>query len=51
MGWIPGDMNVANLLTKTAMTPNLKHALVEQIFHNEATAVTDKTQDMISQIN
>ena len=41
VGWIPGDMNVADLLTKTTMTANLKHALVNQIFHNDVTVIDD----------
>ena len=29
--WIPGEYNIADLLTKTTMTGNMRHRLVESI--------------------
>jgi len=35
-GWIPGDRNLADLLTKTTMAGNVRHSMVESIFQNKA---------------
>ena len=39
VGWIDGKFNLADLLTKTTMAGNAKHALVENIFHNNAAII------------
>ncbi len=38
-GWIPGDMNLADLFTKTTMPANKKNGFVENIFCNAATVI------------
>ena len=37
VAWIPGDLNLSDLLTKTTMPANKKNGFVEQVFTNKAT--------------
>ena len=34
VGWVPGERNLAYLLTKTTMAGNARHSIVEIIFQN-----------------
>ena len=36
VGWIPGDIDLADLLTNTTMDGNIIHSIVGGIFHNKA---------------
>ena len=38
-GWIPGDMNLADLFTKTTMPANKKNGFVQNIFQNDASII------------
>ena len=42
VGWIPGDYNLAYLLTKTTIKVNTRHGMVESIFYNEAVLIREK---------
>jgi len=42
VGWIPGERNLADLLTKTTMAGNARHSIVEVIFHNKAAKWKEK---------
>ena len=44
VGWIPGDYNLADLYTKTTMTGNARHEMVEYIFYNKAVVIMDKDE-------
>ena len=44
-GWIPGDLNLADLLTKTTMPGNKKDAFVRQLFHNNAVVIKIKKDE------
>ena len=35
-GWVPGERNLADLLTKTTMAGNIRPSVVEIIFHDKA---------------
>ena len=37
--WIPGDLKIIDLLTKTTMPANKKNRFVEQVFTNKATII------------
>ena len=39
VGWVPGDFNLADLFTKTTMTKEVRHGMVENIFNNKATVL------------
>ena len=39
VAWIPGDLNLSDLLTKTTMPANKKNGFVEQVFTNKATII------------
>ena len=41
VGWIPGDYNLAYLLTKTTITGNMRHKMVESIFYNTAALIME----------
>ena len=45
MGWVPGERNLAQLLTKTTMFGNARHSIVEHIFHNKAVKWKDDNND------
>ena len=45
VGWIPGERNIADLLTKTTMTSNSSHLIVEIIFHNKSSMWKDDDND------
>ena len=36
VGWISGEINLEDLLTKTKMYGNIRHSIVVVIFHNKA---------------
>ena len=38
-GWIPGDLNLADLLTKTTMAGNKKDGFVRKLFCNDAVVI------------
>ena len=42
MGWIPGEYNLVDLLTKITMTGKMRHGMVESIFFNKAVIIRDK---------
>ena len=46
VGWIPGDFNKSDLLTKTSMPGNKKNRFVQQIFHNKATVIKKEDLEM-----
>ena len=41
VGWIPGEFNPAELLTKTTMPGNTRHNLVDSVFSNTASSICD----------
>ena len=41
VGWIPGEFNLADLFTKTTMSGNTRHNLVDSIFSNTASLIGD----------
>ena len=47
VGWIPGKRNLADLSTKMTMAGNVRHSIMEVIFHNKAAKcwVADKNDD------
>ena len=42
VGWIPGEYNLADLLTKTTMTGNMIDEMVESIFYNKMAVIREK---------
>lgn len=42
VGWIEGKYNLADLFTKTTMSGNERHGMVENIFHNNAAPLIDE---------
>ena len=44
VGWITSEYNVADLLTKTTMTRNIRHRMVESIFYNKAVVIREKEE-------
>ena len=42
--WIPGEYNLADLLTNTKMKENTRHGMVESIFYNKAVTVREKEE-------
>ena len=38
--WIPGEYNLADLLTKATMTGNMRHGVVELIFYNKLLVIS-----------
>ena len=40
--WIPGEYNIANLLTKNKIIGNTRHKMVESMFYNKAVVIRDK---------
>ena len=45
VGWVPGQRNIADLLTRTTMAGNARHSIVEIIFHNKAIKWKDDNND------
>ena len=43
-GWIPGDLNLADLLTKTTLPGNKKDAFVRKIFYNDVMVIKEVTE-------
>ena len=43
--WVPGERNLADLLTRTTMAGNARHSIVEMIFHNKAVKWKDDNND------
>ena len=41
VGCIPGEFNLADLFTKTTMPGNTRHNLVDSIFYNTASPISD----------
>ena len=39
VGWIPGKFNLEYLLTKTTITRNMRHRIIESIFNNKAALI------------
>ena len=46
VAWIPGDMNISDLLTKTTMPANKKNQFVQEIFTNDSTVVNANEENM-----
>ena len=44
VGWIPGEYNLEYLFTKTTMTGNTRHGMVELILYNKAVALREKDE-------
>ena len=44
VAWIPGEMNLSDLLTKTTMPANKKNQFVQEIFTNNATVVNKNSE-------
>ena len=44
VGCIPGEYNIADLLTNTTMTGNMRHWMVESILYNKSVAIRDKDE-------
>ena len=42
VGWIPGEYNLAYLLTNSTMTGNMRHGMVESIFYSKAVVIREK---------
>ena len=42
LGWIPGEYNIAYLLTKTKMTGNMRNRMVELIIYNKVAIIGDR---------
>ena len=42
--WIPGEYNIADLLTETTMTVKLIHGMVESIFYNKSVVTREKEE-------
>ena len=47
VAWIPGDINLSDLLTKTTMPGNKKNGFITQIFHNDATVIAKEELDIL----
>ena len=45
VAWIPGDLNLSDLLTKTTMPANKKNGFVQEIFTNNATVVNTSEEE------
>ena len=41
VGWIPGEFNPSEFLTKTTMPGNKRHNLVASVFYNTASPIRD----------
>ena len=39
VGWIPGEYNLADLLTKTTMAVNMRHGMVDLILYNKSVVI------------
>ena len=50
VGWIPGEFNKSDLLTKTTMPGNKKNGFVQQIFHNKATVIRREDLDIVLEL-
>ena len=44
VGWILGEYNLEDLLTKNTMIGNMRHMMVELLFYNEAVVMTKKDE-------
>ena len=42
MAWIKGEVNIADLFTKTTLASNKKHDFIDNIFGNRATVIENK---------
>ena len=42
IGWIPGEYNISDLLTKATLTVNMRHWIVLSIFQNKAVVICEK---------
>ena len=42
MAWIPGDLNLADLFTKTTLPANKKHGFIMTIFNNNVEVLDRK---------
>ena len=40
--WIPGEYNLAYLLTNTTMTGNIRQGMAESILYNKSVVIRDK---------
>ena len=45
-GWIPGDLNLSDILTKTTMPANKKNAFIVQLFHNDVEVIKGKDYEI-----
>ena len=43
-GWIIGEYNLSCLFTKTTMTGNMRHGMVELIFYNKSAVIREKDE-------
>ena len=39
VGWVPGEYNLAYLLTKTTMAGNTRHGMLESILYNKSAII------------
>ena len=44
VGWIPGEYNIAYLLTNTIITRNMRHGMIESIFYNKSVVIREKDE-------
>ena len=44
VGWIPSEYDLADLFTKTIMTGNMIHGMVESIFYNKTEVIREKDE-------
>ena len=44
VGWIPGKYNIAELLTKTKKTINMRNGMLESIFYNKLVVIREKNK-------
>ena len=47
VGWISGEHNLAYLLTKTTMTGNMRHKMVESILYNKAVTIREEEKSLV----
>ena len=45
-GWIPGDLNLSDILTKTTMPANKKNTFIVQLFHNDVEVTKGKDYEI-----
>ena len=44
VGCIPGEYNIADLLTNTTMTGNMRYRMVESIFYNKSVVIREQDE-------